>query len=439
MKLRILPHTVSVLAALLLIAPVDLPAAHARRNPETGQCDGGLRRPGGALRLYRKVLERVPYRADVLLRIESILVRTGRRVEAGHLLASHLRERPQDRSVRLRLADIQSESGNLKGAISHWDRIVADAADESTFALVAGRFLKHNLPSRALSVCRQGRKTLNNPLLFAKEMAEIAERLARYPDAVAEYLVFVRQQPHAVGSIENRFRRYAREGDQHDRILATLARELRAHPRDDISLRLFTEYAIAAGREAPALRVFATFSRIHPIQETFLLRLASHAFDAGRFETAAAAYRMLLSGSETAAGRPGVLLGLGRANEGLARVDTAAALYKGLIGRYPGSLHAHEAGYRLGRLLAPGLRGCRRPHWMHSARSPARRRRTSWRYRALFEIADIMVIADRLDEAESVYARVAREQQGREDADQARFRIAECRYLCRATSLPPGP
>ena len=428
MNMRSLPHTVSVLAALLLIAPVDLPAAtpgETLRQANAMEASGDLR---GALRLYRKVLKRVPYRADVLLRIESILVRTGRRVEAGRLLESHLKERPQDRSVRLRLADIQSETGDLKGAIAHWERIVADASDEGTFALVARRFLKHNLPSRALSVCRQGRKTLDNPLLFAREMAEIAERHARYPDAVAEYLVFVRQQPHAVGSIEARFRRYAREGDRHDRILAALGREIRAHPRDDISLRLFTEYAIAAGREASALRVIAASSRLHPVQETFLLRLANHAFHAGRFETAAAGYRMLLAGSETAAGPPGVLLGLGRANEGLARVDTAAALYRGLIGGYPGTRYAQEAGYRLGRLL-------RRDYGDATAALDAFRavagskRRTSWRYRALFEIADIMVIADRLDEAEMVYARVAREQQGTEDAVQARFSIAECRYL----------
>ena len=426
--MRTLPHTVPVLAALLLIAPVDLPAAtpgETLRQANAMEASGDLR---GALRLYRKLLKRYPYRADVLLRIESILVRTGRHVEAERLLASHLKERPQDRSVRLRLADVQYETGNLKGAISHWDRIVANAADETTFALVAGRFLKHNLPSRALTVCRQGRKVLNNPLLFAKEMAEIAERLARYPDAVAEYLVFARQQPHAVGTIERRFRRYAREGDQQDRILATLGRELRAHPRDDISLRLFTEYAIAAGREEPALQVFATLSRLQPIQKTYLLRLASHAIYAGQFETAAAAYRMLLAGSETAARSPGVLLGLGKANEGLARIDTAAALYRGLIGSYPGTLYAHEAGYRLGSLL-------RRANGDGEAALDAFRtvagskRRTSWRYRALFEIADIMVIADRLDEAESVYARVAREQPQTEDAAQARFGIAECRYL----------
>ena len=428
MKIRTLPHLTSVLVAFLLIAPADLPAATPRetlRRATAMEASGDLR---GALRLYRKLLKRYPYRADVLLRIESILVRTGRRAEAVRLLASHLKERPQDRSVRLRLADVHSETGNLKEAISHWDTIVANASDKGAFALVAGRFLKHNLPSRALSVCRQGRKTLNNPLLFAREMAEVAERLARYPDAVAEYLVYVRQQPHAVGSVETRFRRYAREGDRHDRILAILGRELRAHPRDDISLRLFTEYAMAAGREEPALRVFATFSRLHPNQATFLSRLARHAFDAGRFEQAATAYRLLLSASEAAAQRPGVLLGLGRANEGLARVDTAAALYNDLIGRYPGTLYAHEAGYRLGRLL-------RRVYGDTAAALEAFRavagskRRTSWRYRALFEIADVMVIADRLDEAESVYARVAGEQQGKEDAVQARFGIAECRYL----------
>ncbi len=428
MKMRTLSSTFPVLAVFLLIAPMGLTAGTARetlKQADAKEASGDLR---GALRLYRNLLKRYPGRADILLRMESILYRTGRRGEAIRLLESHLKKRPQDRSVRFRLADIQSETGNMEGAIANWNRIVKEAVDEGSFARVASRFLKHNLPSRALSVCRQGRNTLKNPRLFAREMAEISERFVRYHDAVAEYLVFVRQQPQSVGLVESRFRHFAREGDQQDRILATLGQEVKAHPRDELSLRLFTEYALAARREEPALRVFSTFPHLDPLQKTFLLRLAKHAFDAGRFATAAAAYRMLLTGSDATALQPGVLLGLGRASEGLARVDTAAALYRSLIGRYPGTLYAHEAGYRLGRLLR------RASHDTAAAMDAFRavagaKKRSFWRYQALFEIADMMVIADRPDEAESVYARVAREQQGKEDAAHARFGIAECRFL----------
>ena len=428
MKTRTLSCTFPVLAAFLLIAPVGLTAGTARETlklADAKQASGDLK---GALRLYRRLLKRYPDRADILIRMESLLYRTGRRGEAIRLLESYLKKRPQDRSVRFRLADIQSETGKLQEAIANWNHIVTQVADEGTFARVANRFLKHNLPSRALAVCLQGRSALKNPRLFAREMAEISERLLRYHDAVVEYLVLVRQQPQTVGPVESRFRHYAREGNQQDRILATLGREVQAHPRDERSLRLFTEYALAAGREDPALQVFATFPRLDSFQKTQLLRLAGQAFDAGRFATAAVAYQMLLTASGATHRLPGALLGLGRANEELARVDTAAALYRSLIGRYPGTLSAQEAGYRLGRLLRRAYRDTAAA--MSAFRVVAgATRRSSWRYQALFEIADMMVISDRLAEAETVFARVAREQEGKEDAAQALLGVAECRFF----------
>ena len=156
MKIRLPLNAALVIFTLLLLAPVDVPAATARetlRQAGTKEASGDLRE---ALRLYRKLLKRYPFRADILLRIESILYRTGRRSEAVRLLESHLLERPRDATVRFRLADIQSEAGNLDGAIAHWNHIVADAADTGTIERVARSFLRHNLPLRALSVCRRG-------------------------------------------------------------------------------------------------------------------------------------------------------------------------------------------------------------------------------------------------------------------------------------------
>ena len=259
-------------------------------------------------------------------------------------------------------------------------------------------------------------------------MAEIAERLERYPDAVAEYLVFVRQQPQSLGQVEMRFRHFAREGDQQDRILATLSREARDHPGDEIALRLFTEYALAADLEERVVRVFATFPRIGPHHVAHLFRVAGHAFKAGRFATAADAYEILLAGANAIGRQPEAMLGLGRASEGLSQVDTAASLYRILIDRFPRTLYAHEAGFRLGLLLRRVYRDTAAA--LDAFRTVAgAKRRTSWRYHALFEIADILVVSDRLAEARSVYVRVAREQQGREDAARARFGIAECHFL----------
>jgi tetratricopeptide (TPR) repeat protein len=59
----------------------------------------------------------------------------------------------------------------------------------------------------------------------------------------------------------------------------------------------------------------------------------------------------------------------------------------------------------------------------------ATRRRTSWRYKALFEIVESHLQANRLDQAGLACRRIIQEKQGHEEAGEATFRLAELHFL----------
>mgnify|MGYP001236729867 CR=1 FL=1 len=89
---------------------------------------------------------------------------------------------------------------------------------------------------------------------------------------------------------------------------------------------------------------------------------------------------------------------------------------------------ADEARYRLGWLLQDAYRDP--DDALHTFQALVKTdRRTPWRYRALFDIAEVMLRADRFAEAEAAYTLVVRERRGHQEAEVARFRIAESHFL----------
>lgn len=413
---------------LLLALPGHPPAEDINgvlKQAAALESEGNLKE---AVRLYRILHAQRPERVDILFRLEAILSRTGHHEEAIALLKAHLEAVPRDIGARFRLGDALFSLDRHEEAFQTWDLVLDGATREGPFALVAERYRKHNLPERAMAVYRRAREALNAPRLFAREMAEAAERLARYPEAVAEYLVYLQDKPQYISMIESHFRNFAREGEDQEAVFGLLAREVRAYPDDHTRLRLFVEYALAAGYAEPALQVFAELPDLDARHRALLYRIAAHALQADAYATAAGAYRMLLDTPDRPVLRPQALLGLARAREGMARPDSAGALYRDLIERYPGIPQADEARYRLGLLLhrtyndtGAALETFR--SLVHTDRA------TPWRSRALFQIAEIMLLADRLEEAGAAYVRIAEEQKGREDAAQARFGLAECRLF----------
>ena len=425
---RICRQILCVAVVLLCVAPLRAEVREIQEELERGKSLEAAGEGEHAVEVYRALYARYPRRTDVLFRLESLLSRTGAHRESVELLEQHLSRSPRDVTARLRLGDARFSLGERSEAFGQWERILGDVRGSAGYSLVAERYKRHNLLAEAERIYLRGREALGPPSLYARQLAELAERQADYDRAVTEYLLYLEEKPGHLALIEPKFRDFAREGLAREQILSRLIGEVRGQPGDVNRRRLLTGYAVGVGRPEAALAALLEHSGGLVDDRPLLVRIGAHAFQTENWETAASAYEALIARTENPVVLLHPLLALAQVREGQERVDDARQIYEGVIDRYPRRPEADEARFRLGRLLRDArddLDGALEVFGLVAEG----KRWSPWRYRSLAAIGEIGVRTDDLDGARSAYARIVRERGNEAEGWEARFRIAECSFF----------
>ncbi len=380
----------------------------------------------GAIGIYQHLCEQHPERVDILWRLESALSRTGRYAEVAALLRQRVSAAPGDMETRLRLGQALFAMGKTDSAEAYWTLVLHNATTPTPFAIVADHYRRRNRDERAEQTYRRARITLKDAALFARELAELAERQVRYPDAVREYLIYVAKNPQHVPMVEARLRDFAHNGDQHAEVFDLLLSSISL--ADQNQLRLLVEYALPAGFAAQTLDLLLSSDAALGNAWTYLFRIARYSLDRDDPTTAIAAYRAVHARMHRADLRARAQLGLGRAHELVNRPADAQTHYNALITHYPNRPETDEARFRTGIIL--------RDH-RHDAAGAQQafqnliqtNRRNTWRYRALFALAEGHLQANSTDAARRVYRQIIAEKATAPEETEARFRLAELQFL----------
>ena len=379
-----------------------------------------------AIHIYRGLYIQHPHRADLLMRLESALSRAGRHAEVAALFRQRLSSVPNDDNARLRLGIALFELGQIDSAAASWEPLLQRATTTHPFAIIADRYRKRNLDKRAEQTYRRARTKLQKTTLFARELAELAERRTRYPDAVREYLIWIQQNPQYRVHVEARLRDFAQNGDQHDEIF-----DLLSSPSDQTGLSLLIEYALPAGFAAQTLDLLLSPNALTKDNWNYLFRIAHYALDNDNPTTAIAAYQAICDRADRPDHLARAQLGLGKAHQLANRPTDAQHHYSDLITHYPNRAEADEARFLMGLIL--------RDH--HNDASGAQqafqnliqtRRRSAWRYKALFALAEGHLQANSTEKARLVYLQIIAEKTTKtttSEAIEARFRLAELHFL----------
>ena len=379
-----------------------------------------------AIHIYRGLYIQHPHRADLLMRLESALSRAGRHAEVAALFRQRLSSVPNDDNARLRLGIALFELGQIDSAAASWEPLLQRATTTHPFAIIADRYRKRNLDKRAEQTYRRARTKLQKTTLFARELAELAERRTRYPDAVREYLIWIQQNPQYRVHVEARLRDLAQNGDQHDEIF-----DLLSSPKDQAHLSLLIEYALPAGFAAQTLDLLLSPNALMKDNWNYLFRIAHYALDNDNPTTAIAAYQAICDRADRPDHLARAQLGLGKAHQLANRPTDAQHHYSDLITHYPNRAEADEARFLMGLIL--------RDH--HNDASDAQqafqnliqtRRRSAWRYKALFALAEGHLQANSTEKARLVYLQIIAEKTTKtttSEAIEARFRLAELHFL----------
>lgn len=380
-----------------------------------------------ALRIYQNLYAQYPARGDIVMRLETIYMRTGQPDKAVAILRDHLKRAPHDIVTQLKLGQALFALGEHENAFKAWAKLLENANSPNTYMMVAQQYLSHSLYDRAMAVYTQARQSLNQPDLFAKELAELAERQTRYADAVREYLIFVRQKPQYRTLVEARLRDMAYNGDQHNRIFDILTQEVQNTPEDPNNLSLLIEFALPAGFSAQALQLIQNTPNLSPNSWTYLSRIARYALDENNFDTAKKAFQTLYDRVERPDVRVRALIGLAQTQQRAQHTQLARQYYQAVIDQYPRRPETDEARFALGIYQRDTDNELQRAQQTFQD-IVENNRKNEWRYRAFFELAEGHLQSEDFSNAESTWAQILSERKIGPEAAQARFCLAELHY-----------
>ena len=376
-----------------------------------------------AIYIYRGLYIQHPHRADLLMRLNSALSRAGRHAEVAALLRQRLSSVPNDNNARLRLGIALFEMGQIDSAAASWEPLLQHATITHPFAIIADRYRKRNLDKRAVQTYRRARTALKNTTLFARELAELAERRAHYPDAVREYLIWIQQNPQYRAHVEARLRDFAQNGDRHAEVF-----DLLSSPKDQTHLSLLIEYALPAGFIAQTLDLLLSPNALIKNNWNYLFRIASYALDNDNPPTAITAYRAICDRADRPDHLARAQLGLGKAYQLANRPADAQNHYGDLIARHPNRAEADEARFLIGIILRDHLNDAAGAQQAFQNLIQTHRRST-WRYKALFALAEGHLQANSIDRTRHIYHQIIAEKATAPEAIEARFRLAELHFL----------
>ncbi|MBT3603904.1 MAG: tetratricopeptide repeat protein [Candidatus Latescibacteria bacterium] len=380
-----------------------------------------------ALRIYANLYAQYPARGDVVLRLENIYSRTGQHAKIVPLLKQHLKQSPNDIITHLKLGDALFILEKKDEAFTQWEHLLKNATTPHVFRLVAEKYIKNSVYDRANTVYRQARLILNLPDLFAKELAELAERQTHYTEAIQEYLIFVRIKPQYRTMIEARLRDIAKNTEQHNEIFDLLATEVRKFPTNRNYLGLLIEYALPASLSTQALRIVQNTPNLPANSWTYLSRIAQYALGQSNFETATEAYQALYDHIDRPDVRARALIGLAHTHEKSQQTNSARHYYQAVIDQFPTRPEADEARFYTGLFLRD------LDHKRNAAQKVFQEllntnRKNKWRYRAFFELAESYLQTDQFEKAQNTWTRILAERKIGPEAAQARYCLAESHY-----------
>jgi tetratricopeptide (TPR) repeat protein len=417
-----------VLTIILLLTPPAIAQVSLTTELRRAANHESQKEFASAIQIYRTLHTQYPKRVDILLRLESVLSRTGQHAEAAALLRQRLATAPNEVGTRLRLGQALFALNQTDSAAAHWDHILKNATTANPFALVADRYRKRNLDNYAKDTYYKARTTLSDSTLFARELAELAERQTHYPEAVREYLLYIQKTPQYRTLIEARLRDFAQNGDKHGEIYALLAAKTRANVDDPMYLSLLIEYALPAQFASRVLDLLLSTPVFPENGWTYLSRIARYALDANDPTTSITAYQAMYDRVD----RPDIgaraLLGLGRAHELAHRPTEAYTYYNNLIEYHPKRPETDEAHYRVGLILRDHQNAPKDAQKAFRALIETNRRNT-WRYKALFALAEGHLQIDEQAKAKDAWLQITSERKNAQEGSEAHFCLAELHFF----------
>ncbi len=287
------PLTVSLLCALLLVAPLPvrgqgLDVAGTFRLAQTLEQAGEYER---AVPLYRELLQSDPSNVVYFEGLERVLLQLKRYDDAATLIRSRLKESPGNIGMLCQLGNVYYKAGEEKEAMAAWDRALSvQPVNAGAYRMVAAVMMENRLLDRTAELYRRARVALGDPDLFCLELAQLLSVSMDYPGASAEYLRWLRRNPAQLAFVESRMGLYTGKAGGREAAMDAVRKAM--DESDEVGLKQLLAWLQLEGKDFQgAFDTYRTIDRQTEAHGNTICSFGDQAFKEGAYAIAAQAYR----------------------------------------------------------------------------------------------------------------------------------------------------
>ncbi len=330
-----------VTAQVAAMAPMLLPSLHAQtpqQNAERLRQAQNFERMGlfeQAAGIYRPLAQQEPRNEIYYQGLKRTLVQLRRYEELLAIIDQRLALVPEV-SLRSDRADILYKQGEREAAFKTWQDLLRQYPVMEVFSAVALAMEENQAFDEALQVYQSAREQLQQPALFALEVAGLQAQRLNFAEATAEYVRHMQADPRQFPLVQRRILEMAEETEATAKITAALESMLPAAREPESLHRLLASLFVQEQNFARAFQEYQTLDRLTAAAGKIsagheIYNFAEEARRAEALEYAEQAYRLVLSSSEKSPYLFPALFGLGESFREQGKYREALEVFEQLI------------------------------------------------------------------------------------------------------------
>ncbi len=322
----------------------------ARQFEQLGQYDQ-------AAAIYKSLSTNYPQNVTYFEGLRRNLLRAKKYDELVTVIQNRLLVRPADVQLEAQLGDVYFQMGLEEQAYRVWQRLLKKfPGNVAVYRVVASAMLQNRLFDKAIQVYLQGRAQRKDPSLFALELAQLYAYQQLYPQAVEEYLRFVKKMPYQLGYVQAMIARLPLDKTTYPEVEKTLKSWVKKNKRNLLAHKILAGFYQSFGNYNAALDEYLTIESLKGNNKKFtpgsdLYRFALDMVHEKEYAVAEKAFQELLTRFPAFNKKDQAEYYLADVAFRTGDFKKAKELYRQVIEKFPKSSWSLEASLRMGSIL----------------------------------------------------------------------------------------
>jgi tetratricopeptide (TPR) repeat protein len=291
-----------------------------------------------ASELYERLYTREPQNYTYFDGYRRMLMQLREYNRAISMTEERLQQNPRDVNLLSTLGGMYYQAEEREKAFEIWENTLqTDPRNIVSYQQVAARMIENRLLDQAIEVYRRGRDNIEQPYVFANDLAFLYASTMNYRSATREYLLILEHTPQQLSFIQSRMSMYVLRNDGLEQAIEVAEEKARQH-RDMMQYQRLLAWLYREAKDFEmAYEVYHYIDRSQNARGAELYSFAQTAFREREYQIASRVYSDILELYREFERIPQVRFGYARCLEEISLA--ADSLYKAI---YPVSPPAGE-------------------------------------------------------------------------------------------------